>query len=314
MNAAILAFSVICSIFLFPETRFNRVIDPNQRMIAASQSSTTGSREEVKDITSAAGPANPEIMAPMPSQDKFESVDRGHIHTHEDLWLGRGSPSKAQWKLAQPYEGDILKIILTPWKLFAFPIVLFASFVVSWSASATLTVNVTQSLAFGGPPYNFSSGKIGLFNLALLVGAIIGLFTAGPLSDYIAARLTKRQRGIREPEMRLWTIIPYAVIMIIGQLVLAFGYEYKWDWKVCCYLEALHAEVRNSRNAEADPRVGHCDDRLDLLGHPGCCASGYRINICCRFLQICYWLAVHRHHHQQESLELWIHEVHYSLD
>jgi len=119
-----------------------------------------------------------------------------------------------------------------PWKLFAFPIVQFSSFVVSWTASSFLTLNLTQSQAFAVPPYNFSSAKIGFFNFAILIGAFIGLFTAGPLSDFIAARLTRRNNGIREPEMRLLTMIPYVIIMIIGNVVTAIGYEKGWDWKV----------------------------------------------------------------------------------
>ena len=45
-------------------------------------------------------------------------------------------------------------------------------------------------------------------------------------------KLTKKNRGIREPEMRLLTMIPYVIIMIIGNFVVAYGYEKKYDWKV----------------------------------------------------------------------------------
>ena len=42
-------------------------------------------------------------------------------------------------------------------------------------------------------------------NFAILAGALIGLATAGPLSDWVSARVTKRNRGITEPGMRLPT-------------------------------------------------------------------------------------------------------------
>lgn len=73
---------------------------------------------------------------------------------------------------------------------------------------------------------------IGLFNLATFIGTLIGLFTAGPLSDAIAARLTKRRDGIREPEMRLLAMIPYVLLMIVGDVIVAVGYQKAWDWKV----------------------------------------------------------------------------------
>jgi len=149
--------------------------------------------------------------------------------------LGKGSPSKQQWKLFQPNPHPLKSILLDlwiPWKLFAFPIVEFASFVVSWSASCFLTDNLLQSQAFAAPPYNYSPLTIGFFNFAVLIGAIIGLVTAGPLSDRISIKLTKRNNGIREPEMRLPTMVPYFILMLVGNFVTAFGWHNGWNWKV----------------------------------------------------------------------------------
>ena len=76
--------------------------------------------------------------------------------TEQDPHLGKGSPGKQQWKLfqanAQPFRAIVLDLWI-PWKLFAFPIVEFASFVVSWSASCFLTLNLVQSQAFAAPPW-----------------------------------------------------------------------------------------------------------------------------------------------------------------
>jgi len=133
--------------------------------------------------------------------------DLSHQATADrDPHLGKGTPSKQQWKLWQvsphPFRTIALDLWI-PWKLFAFPIVEFAAFVVSWSCSSFLTINLTQSQNFANPPYNFNSQSIGFMNFAILGGAMIGLATAGPLSDWVSARATKKNRGIREPEMRL---------------------------------------------------------------------------------------------------------------
>jgi hypothetical protein len=126
--------------------------------------------------------------------------------TERDPHLGKGTPSKQQWKIfqsnAHPFKAIALDLWI-PWKLFAFPIVEFAAFVVSWSCSSFLTINLTQSQNFAAPPYNFNSQSIGFMNFAILVGAFIGLATAGPLSDWVSARSTRRNGGVREPEMRL---------------------------------------------------------------------------------------------------------------
>lgn len=68
-------------------------------------------------------------------------------------------------------------------------------------------------------------------NFAIVIGALIGLATAGPLSDWVSARATRKNGGIREPEMRLPAMIPYIIIMFIGNIVLAVGWEKKWPWE-----------------------------------------------------------------------------------
>jgi hypothetical protein len=247
-NTALLGFTALCCIFLFPETRYNRnsarssvptALSPSTPQDVSSENIEKSSSQHeskavvTKNIDPEKGPLSSVGHVPSPG----DPANYSHIHTHQDPWLGHGRPSKAQWKLAQPYEGNIFLEFFLPWKLCLFPIVEFSAFVVSWSASSFLTLNLTQSQAFAAPPYNFSSTKIGFTNFAILIGGLIGLFTAGPLSDIVAARLTKRNRGIREPEMRLLAMIPYVIIMIIGNVVVAIGYERAWDWKVCFHFQ-----------------------------------------------------------------------------
>lgn len=236
LYTALCGFTVVCCIFLFPETKYKREFIPANSKISSSPPLKT-STEQIEEPVALNGVnttdhADPEKAAPIQSAEQSAPGNGlSHAHTHQDPWLHRGKPSKQQWKIIQPYEGNILFELFMPWKLMLFPIVEFASFVVSWSASSFLTLNLTQDQVFAAPPYNFTSTKIGFMNFAILIGQMIGLFTAGPLSDVIAAWLTKRNKGIREPEMRLLTMVPYVILMLIGNFVVAFGYEHSWDWK-----------------------------------------------------------------------------------
>ena len=45
-------------------------------------------------------------------------------------------------------------------------------------------------------------------------------------------RLTQRNNGIREPEMRLLAMTPYVLIMVLGNIVTAVVYQHSWSWKV----------------------------------------------------------------------------------
>ncbi|PWY94624.1 MFS transporter [Aspergillus sclerotioniger CBS 115572] len=215
-NVGLLGLVLILVIFFFPETRWHRVHPGEIHGQETPNTSDTSSQ--------------PEKPAEMNHQEDL-SAERNE---RTDPWLGKGYPSKQQFKLWQLGDHSLRKLMASfwiPWKLLSFPIVEFAAFNVSWPASVFLTLNLTQSQAFAAPPYNFSSQTIGFFNFAIWIGTFIGLATNGPLSDWISMRATNRNRGIREPEMRLPAIIPYVIISIIGNFVVAFGYQYKWDWR-----------------------------------------------------------------------------------
>lgn len=246
LNAALQGFSAIFFIFLFPETRFKRrsVLKkspacppiPNNEVCKVEQ-------VEANNVSPLAESSDPEKAGPSRVQGLDPAVDYDNLastpSSDEDPWLGRGKPSRSQWRLFQPYEGNFLLEIWLPWKIYLYPIVQFAAMVVAWSCSSSLTLNLTQSQVYAAAPYNFTSSKIGLFNVAIFVGVLIGLFTAGPLSDLVAKWLTKRNNGVREPEMRLPAMIPYIIFMIIGNIIAALAYQHHWDWKVCSRVRPL---------------------------------------------------------------------------
>jgi MFS family permease len=207
LNVGILAFSFLLVVFGFPETKWHRV--------------------HIGEPVST--PPN-EVKTEQPNE-KAVQLEQQPVENPQDPWLGRGGPKKMQWALFQPNAHPFRSILLDlwiPWKMMAFPIVQFASFVVSWSCSSFLTINLTQTQAFA--PRGFSSLEIGFMNFAILIGAMIGLATAGPLSDWVSARATAKNNGIREPEMRLPAMIPYVIIMYLGNIVVSVGYEKQWPW------------------------------------------------------------------------------------
>ncbi|KID98746.1 MFS transporter, partial [Metarhizium majus ARSEF 297] len=219
LNAAITAFSLVVIVFGFPETMFFRA--------------------ENADNPSETSPGAPS-KASEPKHQELSSKPHGQPDglVAQDPWLGKGSPSRQQWMLMQLDSWSLRSLLLSvymPLKLFTFPIVLFVSFVVSWSLSCVLILNLTQSQVFAAPPYNLSS-QSGLPTFAMVVGGLIGLATAGPFSDWVSARATARNNGIREPEMRLPALVPYVLVMALGQIITAVGYQNKWPWPVIVVL------------------------------------------------------------------------------
>lgn len=216
LTTGLTALSIIMNVLMFPETKWHR----------AHPGDLANSVANISPLEKGA-------------VDEHREVDENNLTgtqtAERDPWLGRGYPSKSQWGFHTPNPTPVKSIILDvwiPWKLFAYPIVEFAAFVVSWSCSSFLTLNLTQTQAFAAPPYNWSSQSIGFTNFAVLAGAFIGLATAGPLSDWVSAYMTKRNKGIREPEMRLIAMIPYVIIMYIGNIVVSVGYQNHWRWEI----------------------------------------------------------------------------------
>ncbi|RSL89012.1 hypothetical protein CDV31_015951 [Fusarium ambrosium] len=234
LNVAVTGLSIILGIFGFPETKWNRIDSIEAELDT--------------DVPVGVPTQDGKHSAPEGDIEKSTAVpDQSHVESVLDPNLGKGGPSKQQWLLFQPNSSPLRSILLdlwTPWRLFMYPIVLFASFVVSWSCSNFLILNLTQSQVFAAPPYNMSSQSIGFLNFAILVGALIGLVTAGPFSDWVSAKATTRNGGIREPEMRLPAMIPYVIIMIFGNIITSIGYEKQWPWPVIVVLGYSSAGIQ----------------------------------------------------------------------
>jgi MFS family permease len=236
-NTALLGLSFLMVVFMFPETRFHRHLPVDHGNTSGSSLDEKTQANKVENVgdENTQGDANAiehvnTANSVLPNTEGLTVSETAA----RDPYLGRGKPGKWQWRILQPNAHPFRSILLdlwTPWKLFAFPIVEFAAFVVSWSCSSFLTINLTQSQVLAAPPYNFKPVNVGFTNFAVMVGAFIGLFTAGPLSDWVSARSTRRNNGIREPEMRLPAMIPYVVIMLLGNIIVSVGYERKWPWQ-----------------------------------------------------------------------------------
>jgi MFS family permease len=159
LNVALIGLSFLMVLFMFPETKWNRIHpdEVDQTSLASSNKEDVQTSEKTPIDTSL------QHVDTDPSQNTENGLETTETAAR-DPWLGRGGPSKQQWAIFQPNAHPWKSIALDlwiPWKLFAFPIVEFASFVVSWSCSSFLTINLTQTQAFAAPPYNMSSQSIG---------------------------------------------------------------------------------------------------------------------------------------------------------
>lgn len=153
---------------------------------------------------------------------------------------GASEPKKSWWdevKLITPgsnIKGTGFKQYLTQLKLlfrvFMFPPVIFSGLV--WGIQdVLLTFYLTvEDDQYYDPPYSYSNVGVALMNVPCLIGAIIGCFFAGIVSDWFTIWMARRNNGVQEAEYRLWFLLLPAVIAPVGLILFAVGTDQHWHW------------------------------------------------------------------------------------
>ncbi|KAK4183251.1 major facilitator superfamily domain-containing protein [Podospora australis] len=130
------------------------------------------------------------------------------------------------------------------WKPFVRPFVMLFYPAVFWGFLVYGTVitwivvfSVVNGVIFVSPPYNFSISETGLISLSPFIMTILGEVISGPLNDWICVYLTKKNRGIYEPEFRLPLMSVALILGVVG--FFGFGatvqYQTHWSGPVLCF-------------------------------------------------------------------------------
>ncbi|EHK98148.1 putative Uncharacterized MFS-type transporter [Glarea lozoyensis 74030] len=113
----------------------------------------------------------------------------------------------------------LFRMMVRPLLFFSLPSVVYAGFSYGSNLIWFNVLNGTASLILGGAPYNFSSSMVGLTYLSPLIGVAVGSFYSGVIGDRVVLWLARRNKGILEPEHRLW-LFSLSLILIPGSLIL----------------------------------------------------------------------------------------------
>jgi MFS family permease len=121
-----------------------------------------------------------------------------------------------------------------PFLLFTFPNIVIAGCIFAFGCTAGIVSFNTISEILTDPPYNWSTTSTGLVFLAALVGNFVGWAT-GVMSDYIVIFLARRNNGVKEPEMRLWTLCFSFVYAALGYQLYGWGAEFGMHWMTIAF-------------------------------------------------------------------------------
>lgn len=221
LETGLSAFAIVLLALTFPETKFHRDSAKAQNANATPGSNQPGVTEE--DTREGSTEKQTPQIVDHPSDSEISLS-----------FLGQGRPSREQFmpfrKPDSRWKTFVVRDTWTPVKVFFNPIVLWAGLMLAGPADLVLFFNISESVIFAAPPYLFGPEGVGYVNFAFVVGALLGLATAGPFSDWVAARATRKNNGVREPEMRLPALWPFMIITILSVILGGIGYQRHWPW------------------------------------------------------------------------------------
>ena len=230
LTVALATFVTILLVPLFPETKYRR----NTARFASFKASNGEAKVE-SEVSSEEAVGGHVVGRGRPSWKQFMPVQAVDSNWWKYIVRDLTTPGGYQTfdRLLSGSQADLVTVIV-----FFNPIVFWAALMLAGPADLLLLFNLTESGLFAAPPYLWNPGQVGYSNFAFFVGGVIGVATAGPFSDWLAKRLTVKNNGIREAEMRLPALIPFVIFFLISHVVGAVGYDRLWPWEAIIVCES----------------------------------------------------------------------------
>lgn len=201
---------MILQIFTLEESVFRRPLPSSATLADPDRTATNSIELKSGDIDSNTSKTTSVVYHTLPASTE---------HTQPLTYWQRMAPIHT--KHANPKPWWVLAIF--PFRLVIFPAVIWTGIMGGIQIMWLSLLSVTQSELFSEPPYNFGIAAVGDTNVAAFVGAIFGMLWGGPLSDWYVQRRARQNKGIMEPESRLWLLIVPAILNSAGLLMYGLG-------------------------------------------------------------------------------------------
>ncbi|KAL7802259.1 major facilitator superfamily domain-containing protein [Trichoderma aethiopicum] len=214
-------FGGACFVFLFfflEETNYDRplvgVIQAAEARESASEKTASSSSAGAAAVTESHG------AAALPADDSNSGMLQGKEKSYRQKLSLLDKPRPFQMHRR---AWQILRLI-------AWPVVFYSGFSYGTYLIWFNILNATSSIVLGGAPYNFEPSIVGLSYLACVVGVVLGSAYSGIVSDWFIIRLARRNRGIFEPEQRLWLFALTTILVPACQILWGVGAAHHVHW------------------------------------------------------------------------------------
>jgi len=122
-------------------------------------------------------------------------------------------------------DRSFFKALVQPFPLMVFPSVLFSTIVNGAMLTWAVISGIINHQVMLYPPYNLQPDVLAYISLPGSAVGLISSLAAGFLSDWLIKFMSKRNRGVYEPEFRLILMIPAAIFSTIGFMILGPLYQ-----------------------------------------------------------------------------------------
>ncbi|RPD64562.1 MFS general substrate transporter [Lentinus tigrinus ALCF2SS1-7] len=203
-----LGMTVIGVFFFVPETTFNR-----QEAIRMSKKRETDRSSVDKEKPEVSEAEDVESMgdrssSPLPAPPSYPSQLK--------IWHGSFT------------DESIFRIFLRPFPFLLSPVTWFL-FLSHGMQTVWLSLVPLCSSTIFTLEYNFNAAQIGLTNLGGIVGIVLAMAVTGPLNDLGVVWMSKRNRGMYEPEFRLVFMLSM-LFGVFGYVGWAVGNDHRMPW------------------------------------------------------------------------------------
>ncbi|KIV87379.1 hypothetical protein PV11_02929 [Exophiala sideris] len=176
------------------------------------------------------------------AHDPVQGLEEGSLQNVHTVTIDPNIPRKTYWQrlaitTTTSTSGEsnqaFLRHMYQPLVLLCtIPAITYAALVYGILVGLGDVMSTTMSTFLTQPPYNFTSGHVGLMHLPRVIGVTIGAAIGGPLSDWTILYLSRRRNGIYDPELRLWAIIPFLPFVPAGALMFGIGLNNGVSWPI----------------------------------------------------------------------------------
>jgi hypothetical protein len=237
--------------FFMEETNYDRA--PLEMVDTPSHTPGTTTPKEAELSTS----SDPEKTSAITPTGTIEAAP-GAVHYKPKTYIQK----LALLDKKRPF--NLFRMMLRPLLFFSLPSVVYAGFSYGSNLVWFNVLNGTASLILSAPPYNFPASMVGLSYLSPLVGVAAGSFYSGVIGDRIVLWLARRNKGVLEPEHRLW-LFSASLILIPGSLILwGVGAAHHVHWFGLIFAMGV---IAASNSIGVQLSVSYCiDSYKDLSG------------------------------------------------